>query len=143
MTKAPKTRAFLAAIAKMPNVSWAAKAAKIRRELHYRRLKTDPAYEAAFEEAWAMGCGYLEDLAMTRAVDGVEEPVFWQGEECGTITRYYHMEFLLRGAMPEKYRERVEHSGVNGKPIEAKLEVVFVTPAKHADRVPGETPVSV
>lgn len=109
----PKTKAFLAAIAATPNVSWAAAAVPIRRELHYRRLKRDPLYKAAFTEAWDIGCGALEDRAMIRAIEGVQEPVFWQGEECGHITRYYHTEFLLRGAMPKKYRERheVEHTG--------------------------------
>jgi hypothetical protein len=141
--KTPKVRAFLAAIARLPNVSWAAKAAGIRREQHYKRLKIDPAYKAAFEFAWAMGCGYLEDLTIAQSTDGIREPVFWQGEQVGEIVRYPWREFLLRGAMPEKYRDRHEHSGPNGGPIEAKLEVVFVTPDKHGDRVSGEAPVSV
>jgi hypothetical protein len=57
-----------------------------------------------------MGCGFLEDLAVVRAVEGLDEPVFWQGEECGAVRRYYHLEFLLKGAMPEKYREKHEHT---------------------------------
>ena len=34
--------------------------------------------------------------------------MFYQGDECGTIRRYPEglMQFLLRGAMPLKYREQ-------------------------------------
>jgi hypothetical protein len=116
----PKTRAFLAAIRQVPSITRAAKAAGISRELHPHRLKQqysdDPEkrayalrYKAAFEEAWEVGCNSLESTAIERCMLGVDEPVFYQGEECGYVTRYYHTEFLLRGAKPEKYRERIEH----------------------------------
>jgi len=141
MTKAPKTRAFLAAITEMPNVSWAAKAAGIRREAHYRRLKCDPAYKEAFEAAWELGCDALEERAIVRAMEGVQEPVFYQGEEVGYVTRYYHTEFLLRGAKPEKYRERHEHSGPNGGPLQSEITIKFVAPDGSA--LPSQAPVPV
>jgi len=139
--KTPKVRAFLSAIAQLPNVSWAARAAGIRRELHYRRLKVDPVYKAAFESAWRMGCEELEGRAMARAIEGVDEPVFYQGDECGHVTRYYHTEFLLRGAMPEKYRERQEITGKDGGPIQSSITVRFVD--ANGSGLPEKTTVPV
>ena len=110
-------RAFLAAIRITPNVTWAAYAVggrehgeSIRRQ-HYARLKKDPTYREQYEAAREIGNGALEDRMMARAMDGVDEPVFYQGECCGYVTRYYHSEMLLRGAMPEKYREQVKVKG--------------------------------
>src|SRR5215468_7479743 len=56
----------------------------------------------------------LEDEAIRRAVEGVPKGVHYQGQECGTETVYSDgiLMFLLRGANPEKYRER---TGVSGK----------------------------
>lgn len=65
----------------------------------------------------------LEAEAYRRAVDGVEEPVFYKGEECGTITRYSDqlLGLLLRANNPDKYNQSkssVEVSGKDGGPIE-------------------------
>jgi hypothetical protein len=127
---APKTRAFLAAIRLMPSITMAAKAAGIRRELHYRRLKKDEAYRKAFEESWESGCGALEDRAIERAMEGTLRPVFWKGKAVGAVREYPEglMQFLLRGALPKKYREQVSHEigGVGGGPV--SVEVTFVKP---------------
>jgi hypothetical protein len=77
--KAPKVRAFLAAIRVCPSITRAAEAADIRRELHYRRYKADPVYKQAFDEAWQIGLGAVEDKAIERAQLGWEEPVIYQG----------------------------------------------------------------
>jgi hypothetical protein len=44
----------------------------------------------------------LGDTAFERAVDGVEEPVFWKGEQVGTRRRYNDrlLMFLLRARDP-------------------------------------------
>jgi hypothetical protein len=147
----PRTRAFLAAIRVMPHITRAAQAAGIRRELHYRRLERSPEYKKAFEEAWEVGCTVLEEEAYRRAVEGVERPVLYHGKVVRVkrkplMEREYSDALLLRllsANKPEKYRERVEHTGKDGAPIEAKLEVVFVTAADHANRVPPEAPISV
>ena len=36
----------------------------------------------------AQGVRLLADTALARALDGVEEPVFWKGEQIGTKRRY-------------------------------------------------------
>ncbi|MBZ5578236.1 MAG: hypothetical protein LAP40_16865 [Acidobacteriia bacterium] len=122
----------------MPNRSRAAKASGFQREYHYRLLKSDPKWKAAFEEAWAMGCEQLEDTAAERARFGTSDVVMYQGAPCywkyrkvkdkttgkiehipigPPITRTVQsdglLQFLLRGAMPHKYRDQVnvKHSG--------------------------------
>lgn len=77
--------------------------------------------------AWAEGVQSLEDLATDRAMFGWEEPVVYKGDistyqdlatgeiKPVTITKIDNglLQFMLRGAKPEKYRERhqVEHTG--------------------------------
>ena len=60
-------------------------------------------------------CDALEAEARRRAVEGVRKPIYCQGEICGTVREYSDtlLFFLLKGAMPEKYRDdyRAEHTG--------------------------------
>lgn len=113
----PKKRAFLAAFAELGTVTHAADAAKITRKTHYLWMKDDDSeiYKAAFEDAQHHACDSLEREARRRAVHGTDKPVFHQGIECGTIREYSDtlLIFLMKGAMPEKYRDRAEvkHSG--------------------------------
>jgi hypothetical protein len=119
----PKITAFLAAIRVMPNITRAAKAAKINKSLHYAKVKSSPEYAAAFQQA-LLGCDALSDVAVTRATDGWEEPLVYQGRialqedpDTGkvvyvTVTKFDNqlLRFILERRHPE-YRERVEESG--------------------------------
>ena len=126
----PRKRAFLAAVAHTGNVTEAADIAHIARSAHYQWLEADPVYEAAYEDAMEQAAQRLEAEAKRRAVEGVEEPVFYQGKQCGVIRRYSDalLMFLLKGAMPDKYKERTstELTGAGGKP----LAVEFIAPGE-------------
>ncbi len=65
-----------------------------------------------------MGADLLEDEAVRRAKDGVEEPVYQGGKLVGHVQKYSDtlLIFLLKGAKPEKFRERSQHefSGEDG-----------------------------
>jgi len=76
-----KQRAFLAAYGRIGAVKPAAKAAKIAHMSHYKWLP-NPEYKAAFTEAREDAIGYLEAEAHKRAVEGIEEPVIYQGALC-------------------------------------------------------------
>jgi len=107
----PRQRAFLAAYCQTANLFRAAKIAKTDRNMHYRWLQSDNnGYAQAFERARWIAGETLEAEAVRRAHDGVDEPVFYRGEECGYVRRYSDvlLIFLLKGAMPDKYRERYE-----------------------------------
>ncbi len=123
----PKKRAFLAAYAMTAQVASAAEAAKCNRRAHYNWLKGDPEYAEAFEQAKAEASDILEAEAVRRANLGVDEPVFYQGKECGKIRRYSDtlLIFLLKAMNPGKYRDSatIEHTGAGGQPVQ--INVVF------------------
>ena len=98
----------------------AAKAAKIDRASHYYWLREDADYAKRFEQAKEQIAQQLEDEAIRRAYEGVEKPITVAGER--EVIREYSdtlLIFLLKGARPEKYRERAsfEHTGKDGKPL--------------------------
>lgn len=79
-------------------------------------------WEAAIDE----GTDLLEKEARRRAVDGVEEPVFYQGVVCGGVQRYSDtlLTLMLKGRRPGVYNtERHEHTGEGGGPIATQTEV--------------------
>jgi len=92
------------------NVSAACKAVGISRTTPYTWTEEDPEFEAAWERAKKMGAEVLEDAARERAFSGVTEPIYYLGSQVGTIQKYSDTLtiFLLKGAMPEKYRERTD-----------------------------------
>ena len=128
----PKKGAFLAAYAQTGNIAAASKLAQVGRRDHYRWIKADAEYALAFGEAHEEACDRLEAEARRRAVQGVEEPVYGKlpGKDTGTgqvgtIRKYSDtlLIFLLKGARPEKYRERFEHTGANGAPLTFTLKL--------------------
>ena len=110
-----KITAFCAALAETCNVGKACAAVGISRYTAYLWRKAMPEFAEAWGEAMKAGLLALEDEAHRRAFDGVDEPVFYKGDECGTIRKYSDTLaiFLLKAHDPEKYREtsKVELSG--------------------------------
>lgn len=100
---------FLAEYAKCGNILLAAKLAKIERAKHYDWLEADPDYESKFAVAHESAAEALEAEAHRRAVTGVQEPVWYQGQKCGHIRKFSDtlLIFLMKGAMPDKYAEFV------------------------------------
>ena len=127
-----RQKAFLAAYAKCGNITTAAELVPIARKTHYAWME-NPEYAEAFGLATEEAAQRLEAEARRRAEEGVEEPVFYKGKKCGVVTKYSDtlLIFLLKGAMPDKYKERTstELTGAGGK----DLRVEFVSPEK-----PGE-----
>jgi hypothetical protein len=105
-----KKNAFLSAYAELGTITHAAKKARVSRESHRNWLRDDPEYPARFAEAHAESCEALEKEARRRAIGGVDKPVFQGGEEVGTVRVYSDtlLIFLMKGAMPDKYRERMD-----------------------------------
>jgi hypothetical protein len=69
--------------------------------------------DAAFAERWARAIEIAADLceeeADRRGREGYDEPVFFQGEQCGTKRRYSDALLLarLKALKPDQYRERI------------------------------------
>lgn len=80
---------------------------------HYRRMKSDAAYKAAFDAAWDLGRGGVQDKILEIAEDGYEETIV---SPDGVTVKYKRdHRLLLRSAealFPETWGKRkVEHSG--------------------------------
>ena len=119
-----KREAFLAAYSEVGTITHAAQLAGVLRTAHYNWMN-DPEYVERFREAEKQACDRLEQEIRRRAVSGVDEPVFYQGKECGTVKKYSDtlLIFLAKGAMPQKYRDNVkmELTGQNGGGVEVEL----------------------
>lgn len=118
--KKARQAAFLDAFRQTGNISTAAKLAEVDRKEHYRWLEAGGDYPQQFEDATETAADGLEAEARRRAVEGVEEPVGWfKGEPGGYVRKYSDtlLIFLLKGARPEKYRERYEHTGKDGEAL--------------------------
>lgn len=105
---------FLACLARYGNVSRAAEEAKVDRCRMYKLRAEDDQLAAAWEEAITIGVEALEDEAKRRAYEGWEEPVWHQGQQCGTVRKFSDtlLIVLLKGHKPEKYREnqKIDHT---------------------------------
>jgi len=106
----PNKRAFLVALSETGNITGASKITGIARKTHYNWMQTDTDYAAAYKVALEQAAENLESEARRRAVHGTAKPVFYKGEECGTVQEYSDtlLIFLMKGAMPEKYSERYQ-----------------------------------
>ena len=102
--------AFLHALSQTCNVTKAATAVGLERKTLYDWRRDDEAFAVEWSHALRIGAEALEDIAKVRAFDGIDEPVFHQGEQVATMKKYSDTLtiFLRKGAMPEKYRERVD-----------------------------------
>ena len=122
--------AFLAGLEDGMTIAAASKAAGAGRRTMYDWREADTDFAAAWDDAYETGTDVLEDEAKRRAADGVEEPVFYQGEKVATVRKYSDtlLIFMLKGRRPEKFKDRHEHTGKDGGPIETKemsdLEIV-------------------
>ena len=141
--KAPakeRAKAFLKAYADTCNIRAAARKSKVTRQAHYRWMRQYPdSYGAVFKRAREHAGDYLESVAVERATTGWKEPIYYQGDICGHVTRYDGglLQFLLRGLKPDVYGvQRQELSGPDKAPIQAKIEIVFVRPGDN----PGSPP---
>jgi hypothetical protein len=138
-----RQRAFLAAYAKLFNISRAAELAGVGRRCHYDWLRDDPEYAERFEDARQAFIDELEEEAYRRAVEGWDEPVFYEGVKVGAKRKYSDnlLMFRLKAELPQKYRDRHEITGPGGGSL--ATNVVIELPdngtGDHADRDRAES----
>jgi hypothetical protein len=110
---------FLSALAETANVSAAALQVGINRQYLYHLRDNDLVFQGRWEAAVKLGTAALEDEAARRAKDGWDEPVFYQGEQCGLVRKFSDtlLIFLLKARDP-KYRERLALSTPPGEPLQ-------------------------
>ena len=119
MIKIDARKKFLEELSIYGNVTAAAKAAGLPRSSLYALYNKDEVFAAEWAKATKMGAEALEDEGRRRAYEGWDEPVFHKGEECGAVRKYSDtlLIFLLKGLMPEKYRENVNMNVAGGLDI--------------------------
>ena len=121
----PKKSAFLAAYARVGNVTEAAALAGVHRNAHYWWLNADDGYREAFVEAHAAYCDRIEQEIRTRAIEGEDEPIVNQrtGEVVGTRKKKSDLLliFAAKGAMPHKYRDNAPLPAQPGPDIARRL----------------------
>ena len=121
-------KAFLAALAETGVVGEAAKAARIGRSTVFELKKLDPAFAEGWDAAMEQAADLMEEEARRRAIDGVLEPVYGSGGtgvgtvKVGSIRKFSDvlLIFKLKGARPDKYRERREVVGAGGGPLQVE-----------------------
>jgi hypothetical protein len=96
-----KKAAFLDALRERYSIYHAAKTVGVGRRTIYRWRDADPDFEAAMEDAKG------------DAVDALESSLYERAIKSDTVAAI----FLLKGALPDKYRERREISGPSGGPL--------------------------
>jgi len=81
----------------------------ITRKTAYKLRQRLPDLAERWAEAIEAGTDYLEDEARRRAAEGVSKPVFYQGEQCGSVQEFSDtlLIFLLKGRRPEKFRDNI------------------------------------
>jgi hypothetical protein len=122
---------FLEALASGASVNSAVKSAGYARASVYKWRAADGEFALAWHDAVEAGTDALEDEALRRAKDGIDEPRFYEGHECGYVRKYSDtlMIFLLKGRRPEKYSDRVTttHQGPGGGPI-TEIRRIIIEP---------------
>lgn len=113
---------FFAELEEHGTVAAAAKAADYARSTVYVYKENDPEFRQRWEDALAIHLESMERECDRRGRDGVDKPVFYKGEKVATVKDYSDtlLIFRMKGLAPEKYRDRIEHTGADGGPIETK-----------------------
>ena len=113
-----KYEKFLSELSESCNITRSARAAGLNRQTLYRKREEDLDFAQDWDRALEMGADALEDELRRRAM-GFEAEKLDKNGNIKTLTQYSDVLgiFLMKGAKPEKYRERYEHTGNPMKPI--------------------------
>jgi hypothetical protein len=111
---ADRQQRFIEALADLGSVRAAAHAVNMTPEgaYHLRRHPEAGEFRQAWEAALALGVQRLEDVAMERALHGVEVPVYHFGAVVGTRRVYNDrlLMFLLRNRAPNRFAADSYHN---------------------------------
>lgn len=99
---------FLEVLGDCAIVTRAAEAAGGSRSAFYAWRREDADFARDWDQAVELGIAALEDEALRRVLDGIEEPVFYQGRQVATVRKFSDplLMFMLRARKPGRYRER-------------------------------------
>jgi hypothetical protein len=104
---------FIATLADTRNVTVAAQEAGIARRAAFALRTRDADFAADWQDAEEAASDLLEHEARQRAMNGLEEPVYYHGKKVGEVRRYSETLLLmfLRAERPEKFAEKGAATG--------------------------------
>ena len=106
---APRRQAdFLASLALNGNVRLACRAASVSAQTAYRARRASPAFARAWDAALLAARDHAEQVLADRALNGVEEAVFYHGEEVARRRRYSDRLLLAHLARLDRLAARPE-----------------------------------
>ncbi len=110
-----RQRIFIAVLAATGSVTEAARQAGLSRQACYAHRVRDGGrdFMDAWDHALALSTQRLCDIAYERAIEGVEEPVFYRGEQIGTRRRFNDrlLATLLRVRAPDGFAPLSDRRG--------------------------------
>ena len=108
----PFKQDFLNALEESGSVSKACKIVGVERHRLYEYIKRNPDFQAEVMEMKMRGMEGLEDEAIRRARDGEESDVYHNGQKVGVRNTKSDLLtiFMLKGAFPDKYKDRVDNT---------------------------------
>ncbi|PHR14239.1 MAG: hypothetical protein COA41_17645 [Sphingopyxis sp.] len=104
----PETRVkFLEALARTGNVGASAYYVQLSRQSAYDLRRRDPDFARAWRAALVLARDVAEDALQERAIEGIEEPVFYHGECVATRRRYDSRLLLAHLARLDRVAEEI------------------------------------
>ena len=104
----PETRVkFLEALARTGNVQASAYYVQLSRQSAYDLRRRDPDFARGWQAALVLARDVAEDALQERAIEGIEEPVYYHGEVVGMRRRYDSRLLLAHLARLDKIAEQV------------------------------------
>jgi hypothetical protein len=96
---------FIDILRRTANVSRAAREAGLSSSTAYEHRARHPSFAAAWDAAIAEALDELEDALIARAKHGVEKPVYFRGQQVGSVRTYSDAlgMFMLKARRPEIY----------------------------------------
>jgi len=112
--RAKEKNKFLNWVVELGTVSAAARKMGLSRQAHYFWMHEDSDYRRAYQRAREMANDLIEEEAYRRGVEGEDVEIYYKGEKVGTKKVYSDtlLAILLKGAFPDKYKERVQEEHV-------------------------------
>lgn len=137
---------FLQYLAEWGNVQAAARVAGVSRQHAYRVRRACPDFARLWDAARLAAVPRVEDVLADRALNGVEEAVYYHGEEVAVRRRYdarlllAHLERLDRLTQRREVRESAQWFEVELKEFEALPEIERVHVPVEDDAQGAEEP---
>lgn len=130
-----KVAKFFRELSRSGSVTLASERSGIRRYTLYRMRAQDETFAKRWDRHLSLGIDRLQDDALRRAVDGVEQPVWRGGKKVGTVQRHDNrlLQFLLRAHRPEIYAEK-KQGGVPPLPFDLAQRLAASAPRLEAHR---------